>query len=1295
MIEPITTTAAALFLGTKALEIIGGAAKDHAKGHVKGLLASGEKRVLGDKERDALEDAYQNALAHAYARALEALGNVLNLTVSSGTEFVRYRVPVERFLKNGTVAAHLLDTVRDLSDTRLPDPGLLEREWNQNGGEELPIPGVWHLVAANFRKGAQERTFITPQLREVLNARTLTRIMELQQLLRGVQITVKHEQYVSVMRKTYARVDLARIAPPTADDPGTLIVTDIFEPQHVRENPPPVEITKDELEKLACAGKLDGSDEEAIIALLVEDGGQDFAQRVKFQRASYAEQPVRPVLDVISSTIHSRGGVVGGPMRDSYFPHSRLLVITGEPGSGKTTLLRYLLLSILDPPPDPDDPSCKLAAIEKFTIPGHEHFPLLIELREYHFTCEKEKDVNSIMDYARYLGETMGYGIDDEWLDQRLKSGLSLIMFDGLDEIFDPARRDQVIRQIVGFSETYPLARVIVTSRPHGYHEGILRPAGFAHYRLQDLDRQQKENFTRAWFSRVFPNSLRDAQQRIDRVLNSVDRSPSVRWLAGNPLLLTIMCLIARERELPEERAEFYEQCLDVLVHQWAVNNHLQMEDLAFLSVYRKKELLRKIAFEMQASRAGLRGNFIGEEQLLAITRQWFEENYDDLKGSKAEQAAQRMVQGLWQRNYVLCPRGPKLYGFLHRTFMEFLTAREYVRRFEKTDDFTLDDLDAVFREHGNDPEWSEVLRLICGEIGDEYADRLIRTLLTLKEFPERLDKKNAPHHFLLAIRCMGELRGLSKMEELGVFALKSCLAFLTMEVRNIDISVTEVFADVVGEIGPRWAGRNWLETRDFTDAFRGFHPGTFCFPEFEAAILRDKGRARKHLEVSLTIVAVYYRCSAIRALARYFPDDETRQLLVERAVEDSSADVRSEALALLAGSDEWADDASRQLLTQCSVEDTDPQPRWQALSLLAGSKQWADDATRQLLSQRAVEDKDPQPRSRALELLAGSKQWADGATRQLLSQRAVEDKDPQPRSRALELLAGSEQWADDATRQLLSECAVKDESPWPRSQALALLTRSEQWADDATRQLLSERAVKDKAPQPRSQALALLTRSEQWADDATRQLLSERAVIDDAPQARSQALALLAGSAQWADDATRQLLSERAVIDNAPQPRSQALALLARSAQWVDDTTRQLLTQLAIEDRHPQPRGRALALLARSEQWAVHEDTLAARQRFLQECVRTGAEPEERGRAACFYFRFASHSDPLADAKRRVFSRNADGSAPFLDPHEPISDEHLARVSEAANLTDQQRDEMVAQIDATLGWDIRKGLSE
>lgn len=1043
MVEPVSTTITA-FLGAKGAEIVGAAVKDHVKGHLKGLLAKGEEKVLGKEERDALELAYESALGHAYAGLLEALGRVLELTGISFPEFVDYKISVERFLTTKKVAEHLFETVRDLSNDRLPDPALLEAEWERLDGKSFPVPGVWVMAAANFRKSAREKTFVTPQLREVLNAQNLDEIKSLQKKLLGVQVAVRHEQYVARMRKKYAPVELAQFAPSYVDDPGALVVADIFEPQHVRENPPPVEITKDDFEKLLREGKIDRDDEQALIAMLEDGEGEEVAQKLKFQRASYAEQPVRPVLDVIKIPAGARG-----PQAQ----RNRLIVITGEPGSGKSTLLRYLLLGVLDPPVDPADPTRPLVWTEGFTG-EHEHFPLLVELRDYYFIRKQEDEVNCFLDYIQYLGEAHGYGIDAESLHRQLDTGRSLVMFDGLDEVFEAKDRDEIMEQIVGFVGTYPRARAIVTSRPHGYHERILRPAGFAHFRLQDLDREQTAHFTRAWFGRVFPQSPKDAEQRVERVLDSIDRSASVRWLAGNPLLLTIMCLIAREKELPRERARFYEQCIDVLAHQWDVNRHLGDEDLAFLDIDDKKDLLRRIAFHMQQSDAGLRGNFIGEQELLAITQSWFEENYEDHRGAKAKQAARQMVDGLWKRNYLLCPRGPKLYGFLHRTFMEYLTATEYVLRFQKTAEFTLDDLDAVFRLHGNEPEWSEVLRLICGEVGDEFADRLIRTLLTLMEFPteslSRMNPSDLPYHLVLGIRCMGELKGLPKRTELGRHALKVCLDFQACRTGWIQMApfLRDQWLEAILEIGDRWPGREWLQDHEpqFIDS-----ESISCgyWPEFVGAILRD----RKQIQTF--------------------------------AVQ---------------GKEGINNDFAFKISTMSTL-----------------ARLWPDDATRQLLSRRAVEDEETEVRSTALKLLAGHEVWADDSTRQLLSQRADEDKRLPVRARALELLVGREAWAG-------------------------------------------------------------------------------------------------------------------------------------------------------------------------------HEETLAARQGFLG-TIRNAAGPRERAAAACAWFGIVGRSDLLADAKKRVFSRDADGIGPYLDPREPVSDEHLAKVAEQAGLSEEQVAQMVDEMNETLGWDIREGV--
>ena len=205
----LETAAAALiaFLGPKATELLGAAVKDQVKKHLGSLLSAAEQKALGKQQVDALRLAYESTLTHAYSRTLDALGRVLELTGISFAEFFNYQESVDRFIHHRAVAEHLLATVRNLSDSSLPDPTLLESEWQRLDGRPFPTPGVWGIVAASFRAAAREKAFVTPNLREVLNAQNLDAIRQLQEKLLGVQVRVRHEQYINRMKKKYAAVE--------------------------------------------------------------------------------------------------------------------------------------------------------------------------------------------------------------------------------------------------------------------------------------------------------------------------------------------------------------------------------------------------------------------------------------------------------------------------------------------------------------------------------------------------------------------------------------------------------------------------------------------------------------------------------------------------------------------------------------------------------------------------------------------------------------------------------------------------------------------------------------------------------------------------------------------------------------------------------------------------------------------------------------------------------------------------------------------------------------------------------
>jgi hypothetical protein len=511
--------------------------------------------------------------------------------------------------------------------------------------------------------------------------------------------------YFAALRKRYGVLALEGLTPPQKEEYLQIQLRAVFVEQNVRENPPPVELPKEVWEKLSHDKEIHPDDLPSGITL----------DDVRRAREAYYEKPSRPVLDVLT---------------DSRYQHT---IILGDPGSGKSTLARYLMLSLIDLSPLPP-------SLEGKGVGGlGGHLPLLIELRSYAGLCT-EGNCTTFLEFLEYLGKTEGWALTQSALHNHLKNdGRAVVIFDGLDEIFDPEQRERITRQIVGFCGDYPKARVIVTSRVIGYRRKILTDAGFTHFTLQDLDEKQVETFVNRWYDLAMSDRPDEAKERRERILKSFKESASIRQLAGNPMLLTIMAIIGKHQELPRERWKLYDHAASVLIQHWDVNKHLQdvRIDADFIGEDDKKELLRRLAFRMQGGDGGLAGNYIHREQLQAEFEGYLRERYAQTP-DRAKMIAEAMIQQFRERNFILSLYGANLYGFVHRAFLEYFCASAFVWKFEKTKGLTIEQLKTdVYGKHWEDRGWHEVLRLICGMVDEKWAGEIVDYLLSNKEeFP-------------------------------------------------------------------------------------------------------------------------------------------------------------------------------------------------------------------------------------------------------------------------------------------------------------------------------------------------------------------------------------------------------------------------------------------------------------------------------------------------------------------------------------------------------------------------------
>ena len=861
-------------------------------------------------------------------------------------------------------------------------------------------------------------------------------------------------QYQQAMRKRYSHLKLDELD-PTSHDLRTLTLTGMFIAQSAREcaefMPRVFELPKEMQRRLREAGEM-------------EDGELD-SELLEQHRRAYLDQTPRPILDVVS---------------DSAFPR---LVLLGDPGSGKSTLLQFLILTWAE---------------KAASAVGSEPLPILIELREY----GRLRAEGSAIGFLEYLdcGESVRCHFDQTQLDAWLKVRPSLFLFDGLDEIFDPTLRKEISTAIHRFADEYPLARIIVTSRIIGYQHQAWRDEDFRHFMLQELDESQIDDFLARWHHAAYEESAK-GEAKCALLARAIADSAAIRQLAGNPLLLTMMAMLNRTQDLPRDRAELYEQCARLLLHQWKVDSAFDRDpELAKASLdYKdKRGLLLRVARVMQPSDNAALGNLIGEAALERALA-------DGLKGVpnvRPERAARALIEQLRGRNFMLCSMGGQSYAFVHRTFLEYFCAVEIRERFQAEQSLTLEQLKKDIFGLWPEETWHEVLCLLAGMLAPRFVAEILQWLIT------QPDVGGARDHFVLAARCIGELR---KGDEL-------------------EIVETHIF--------------DQLSNRANTDP----NPNRRC-AAVHAMARGWKGEARTFAWLKLAIRSAndsFLRSAAILELPRYWKEEpETLQILRESAKHDDEANVRLQAVRQLAQG--WKDDPETMpFLKEIAHSDERGFVRQGAMEEIA--RRWKDVSdTLPWLKVCAQFDDDEDRRQSAVQELAHG--WkCDPETLTILKARVRLDESWRVRQSALVALARG--WKDDPVTILVLKAYTHPKVNWVLRES-ALIELSRGWKSDPdVLPLLKVCAQSDESWTVRLRMVRELARG--WKDDPeTLPILKARAQFDEAKRVRQIAVQEVARS--WKEDhETLPILKARAQSDEDIDVRQSAVRELA--CGWNDD---------------------------------------------------------------------------------------------------------------------------------------------
>ncbi|AFZ33253.1 putative signal transduction protein with Nacht domain [Gloeocapsa sp. PCC 7428] len=378
---------------------------------------------------------------------------------------------------------------------------------------------------------------------------------------------------------------------------------------------------------------------------------------------------------------------------DALQEHTKLAVL-GKPGAGKTTFLKHIALQCING---------KLQA---------NRVPILIALKDFAETPKQP----SLLEYIAQQFTSCGI-IDSAIAAQILIHGRALVLLDGLDEVQekDCYRVVQEIRNFVAkFLHCHFVLTCRIATREYTFEE-------FTEVEIADFDADQIASFAHNWFV---------SQEESTNFLQKLQQNATIRELATNPLLLTLICLVfAETASFPTNRTQFYKEGINLLLKKWDAKRNIEREQVyKNLSVKHKEDLLSQIAFQTFEQ-----GEYFFRQQEL---EQYIADYIRSLPSSvTATQALQLdsevILKSIEAQHGLLVERARGIYSFSHLTFHEYFTAQTIV------DNPDPDALERGLRKlvsHSTEKRWREVFLFSVSMLRN--ADYL---LLLMKQHVDQL----------------------------------------------------------------------------------------------------------------------------------------------------------------------------------------------------------------------------------------------------------------------------------------------------------------------------------------------------------------------------------------------------------------------------------------------------------------------------------------------------------------------------------------------------------------------------
>lgn len=387
---------------------------------------------------------------------------------------------------------------------------------------------------------------------------------------------------------------------------------------------------------------------------------------------------------------------------------SRIL-LRGQAGSGKTTLLQWLAVHAAE------GSLGEALADWNHRVPFVLRLRAMYRLRNLHPRPEEYLGVES---------SPLAGAQPPGWADRVLRAGRALLLVDGMDEIPEQ-ERDEAREWLARLLGHYPRTLCVVTVRPSAVAPGWLEGLGFDELTLCPMRKADRDALIDRWHEAARGEltagaaapSERDVQEletlkaALKRTLGS---SPDLAALTDSPLLCAMICALHRDWDgaLPHRTMDVYDAALNLLLVRRDQQRKVEHPAGPALTKEEQLALLQQIAAWLvkNGMAEGARGDAVHQIGRLLPS----------LSPAARAASSDQVYAHLLNRSGLLAETSVETFEFLHRTFQDYLAARE----------FKEDRAFGMLAGHAHDEQWADVVRMTVGHGGPRDRTDLLERLL-------------------------------------------------------------------------------------------------------------------------------------------------------------------------------------------------------------------------------------------------------------------------------------------------------------------------------------------------------------------------------------------------------------------------------------------------------------------------------------------------------------------------------------------------------------------------------------